>query len=220
MIILHPISHKPNRENVRTTRLFFRDEKSANFYVNGAIAWPEGKYPGFVLLSGQNLDDPERKIWIFSEQEFWTVDNWIDRDGNLKENRVEGRVLGHWYGIGHFVSQAYATCGCIRYFYGGQHPDVHKRHLERFYKSRMIPRVVEMIQVPYVKEVGDDLIKEYVGRKLFVADGNSRLAQLMKTPEEDENNGKHVLKALFAGYEKNPWIDTTSRAQPIVEYIR
>lgn len=220
MIIPKPISHRPDPDNPWTTRLFFREVGAADFYINGSIAWPEGKNPGFVLLSGMNLDDPERKIWLWEEQEFWTIDNWIDGSGNLKERKENGQPVGHWYGIGHFVSRAYAMCGCVRYFYGGQHPDVNKRHLMGFYKSRMIPRAVQMVQVPYVKELGDDLISEYVGLKKFSADANSRLATLMRTPEEDENNGKHALKALFAGYEKNPWIDTRSKAQPKVEFVK
>lgn len=222
MIIQKPISYKPDPKNHRTTRLFFKGQKSANFYMAGAIAWPDGKYPGFVILSGQNMDDELKRIWIFDEQEFWTIDNWTREDGNLKENmdKVSGTILGYWYGLSHFISTAWAKYGCRNYFFGGQHPDTNERNLRGFYKSNIIPKSINLIEVPFVKEVGDNIVSEYVKLQKFVADKNSKLFQMMNTPPENENGGKQAIKCLFAGYEHVPWVDIKFKVKQKVRYMR
>jgi len=186
----------------------------------GSIAWPEGKLPGFAILSGQNLTDPDHKIWIFEEQEFLTVDNWLQSDGNLRENKVNGKIIGHWYGLSHFLVNMYAQYGAVSYCYGGQHPDVNHRHIVNFYKSKVIPKSVQLIEVPFVKETGASVVSEYIKLDMAVADRNTKLFQLMSTPDTDENNGKQAIKALFCGYEHVPWIDIRREVQPKIEFVR
>ena len=216
MLIPKPISHRPDPENHRTSRLFFKGQQAADFYMVGSIAWPEDKKPGFVLLSGQHLGHVEKKIWLFDEQEFWSIDNWLKPDGNLKD-RKEG---GYWYGISHFISDCWSKYGCRTFFYGGQHPDINQRYMIEFYKSKMVPRSIQLVEIPYVTEMGNDIVSEYVRHAKFEASKDTRLFQLMQTPENDENNGKHALKVLFSGFEWVPWVDMSFKVQPKVEFVR
>lgn len=214
MIIQKPISFKPNPNDPRSTRLFFRDQKAADFYMVGSVAWPDDIYPGFVLLSGQNLNDPEKKILLFEEQEFWTIDNWTNPDGMLKD--MPGKQ-GYWYGLTHFLNNMLARYGARTYFYGGQHPDINQRHLMQLYGSKITPRPIDMIEVPYVKEVGAGLVREYTRLKRFFGDSNSRLSELMKSVDVDKNNGDHAIRCLFAGYEYVPWVDLNV-FKPVMRY--
>ena len=217
MIIPKPITFKPDPVNSSTTRLFFKDQKSADFYMVGALAWPDGKYPGFALLSGMNISDPDKKIWLFEEQEFWTVDNWLLPDGNLKEKKDR---KGYWYGLSYFFLNCVSTFGCRSYFYGGQHPDIHRRYMLQVYGSKITPRPLDLIEVPYVKEVGDGLISEYTSLAKFVGDANSILSVATKAPDADENGPTHALKCLFAGYEYAPWVDIKSKTLEPIMYVR
>lgn len=205
MIIQKPISWKYDPEDPRKTRLFFKDRRSADYYIVGSIAWPEGKNPGFALLSGEHLGEG-RKIFLFEEQEFWTIDNWLLPDGNMKPLEYPS-PQGWWYGLTHFVNEGLSKYGCRTYFYGGQHVEINQRHLRRFYDSQMAPRPVSLIEVPYVTEVGDNLISEYTKGQRYRGDTNSRLFDLLKQADIEENNGVHALKCLFSGYEHIPWMD-------------
>ena len=218
MIIQKPISYRPDPVNPRTTRLFFADHKAADFYMVGSIAWPEDKYPGFVLLSGQNLMDSEKKIMIFEEQEFWTIDNWLSSDGNLKT--MPGNH-GYWYGLSHFLNITVSKYGCRSYFYGGQHMDINRRYMNQFYRSNITPRPIDLIEVPYVNEVGNDLISEYAKLEKVRWDDNSNLCRLMHSIDYEENNGNRSFRCLLSGYETMPWIDIrrTGSKEEVTFYI-
>ena len=217
MIIPRPITFKPDPVNSRTTRLFFQDEKAADFYLVGAIAFPEGRYPGFALLSGMNVTDPDRKIWLFEEQEWWTVDNWLKPCGNLKEKKGE---KGYWYGLSYFLLDVLATYGCRMYFYGGQHIDINRRYMLQIYGSKITPRPLDLVEVPYVKEVGDGLIAEYTNLTKFVGSADSMLSRALRAPDADVNGPTLALKCLFAGYEYAPWVDIKFKTLEPVMYVR
>lgn len=218
MIIPKPISYRPDPVNQRTTRLFFKDHKAADFYMAGSIAWPEDKYPGFVILSGQSLGDPEKKILIFEEQEFWTIDNWLNTDGNLKTGPGNH---GYWYGLSHFLNNAVLKYNCRLYFYGGQHIDINRRYMIQLYDSKITPRPIDLIEVPYVNEVGHDLISEYAKLAKVSWDGNSDLCRLMHSIDHEENNGNRAFRCLLSGYEYMPWIDIrkTGNKEEVMFYI-
>ena len=220
MIIPKPKSFKldpKHDKDYQTTRLFFDQRGSSDFHLKGAIAWPKtiprkdaGQdlyYPGFVLMSGLNLNDPNKPIWIFEVQEFRTIDNWLKPEGNLMENPAGG----YWYGLAYFLNRVYAQYGCRAYFFGGQTEEIYQLYQGEMIESLKIPEgqlqyPIDPIEVN-IDEIGSQLISEYVAMDKLSADDNSRFSELMKSPDVNENNGVHALKCLLTGFKKYPWVD-------------
>ena len=56
-----------------TVTFFFQDyDDSAEFYVRGAVSWPE-EGQGFGLLAGQEVES--KIVHIFDQFSFFTIDN-------------------------------------------------------------------------------------------------------------------------------------------------
>jgi hypothetical protein len=198
MIIPHPHTFKRS-DNPYRTKLFFEGQ-SAEFYLRGAISWPEGRKEGFALLAGMHLQS--KKIWLFDEWVFWTIDHWVLEDGTIKQ-----RDDGFWYGLTHFMTQNAAKFGCTSYFWGGQHEDVARRNIKAVYRSKMAPPDVHLIEAPYVHQVGDDLIEEYLRLERLSGDANSVLFEHLSTAGVDDRGGVQALRCLLSGYEHQPFIE-------------
>lgn len=195
MIIPKPTTHKIIDSD--TVRLFFERDQARNFYMRGAVAWPEGKKEGFALIAGQATDTKE--VWLFDEFAFMTVDHWFNQDQALKR---EGLVT--------FLLKCWAQYGCHTFFYS-QDAELHRRYLLQCLDSAMIQPKPELIRTMYTEDekIRDNIVQEYLALGRLKGDKNSQLYQHMTTSAMDEPLGKHVLRCLLAGYEANPWIDVT-----------
>lgn len=207
MIIPTPISSQFRNDDNRIVRLFFEGGKFRDFYIRGAIAWPDGKNEGFAVLAGHTIDG-SRQVWIFREFPFWTIENWTDEAGNIKL-REDGKA--YYLGLVQFISECFTKFKGHSWFWGGQHEDIKRRYALEVYRNPVTPRAFSLIEVPYVREVGDNLIADYFRRGQIKFDGNSMLNELFREAEIEDNNGRHVLRALFAGYEHLPWRDRGKR---------
>ena len=207
MIIKKPITATINKDNQYSTYLHFERGERIQFYTRGAIAWPEGDREGFVLMAGQRIDTGI--IYIFEQMWFWTIDHWLNPDGSVKQRPAGGFYLG----LIQAILDWDALYKCCSYFHGGQHVDVVRRHSIELYRNQLLPRRIQIIDVPYVKEVGDDLIKERLQKRGFVGQIDSPLHKsvsqytAMAAAGVGDNNAVHCLRALFSGYEHQPFKD-------------
>lgn len=174
--------------------------------MRGAIGFPEGDKQGFALMAGQELTT--RKIYIFEQEWFWTIDHWLNPDGTIKQTDDGGYHLG----LVQYIKDWEALYKCASYFHGGQHVDVVRRHSLDIYRNIMIPKSIELIEVPYVKEVGDDLIREKGQTQRFVFQNGSPMHESinqwiqLQTVGTGDNNAIQAMRALLAGYEAMPFV--------------
>ncbi len=216
MRIIKPDTHEPDPKQIndpRTTRLFFKADRNANFYMYGAIAWPKEiitdkkkiTYPGFALMAGQILEG-NREIRIFEEQEFTTIDNRLLPDGNIKTWK-DGSPR---YGLAEFANGCYKRYGCRKFFYDHRQEEVYQLYLRQMIESRKENRLQQPIaphSLQPVHETGDLVLSKYMGENRLVVDTHSKLNDMARSPDKLENNGMLALKCLLVGYEHNPWID-------------
>lgn len=209
MIIRKPKFARQDEHNRYTTLLHFEGGPPRKYYMRGAIAWPEGDKEGFSLLAG--LDTISKIIYIFEEFQFWMVNHWLDDDGSIHQRTDEhGNPTGEYHtGLCQFMQNNYTKYKAYAYFWGGQHIDIWQRYGGEVYKNRIVPRALEMIEVPYVAEVGDNLIAEYQNTDRIKGDQRSKLYVMLQEAAVSDNNGVQALRALLAGYEHQPWVNIT-----------
>jgi hypothetical protein len=174
--------------------------------MRGAIGWPEGEREGFIMMAGQDVSTGI--IYIFEQAWFWTIDHWLEPDGTIRQ-----REGGGWHmGAVQFIKDWESLYKCASYFFGGQHVDVIRRHTTELYRNQMIPKNIELIEVPYVSEVGDDLIMEKGKTRKFIAGNGTPIHKsveqwfALKTAGTGDNNAVHALRALLAGFEHQPYV--------------
>jgi hypothetical protein len=207
MIIRKPITSDRDKSNRYSTNLHFEGGARAKFYMRGSIAWPEGSQEGFAMMAGQNIESGE--IFIFEQFPFWTIDHWLNPDKTIRK-RDDGE--GYHLGLIQFVQDNQALYKSASYFSGGQHVDICRRFSIDLYRNNMLPREhIELISVPYVQEVGDNLIIEKLQLRKYKAQTDSRLANSVKqwmklrAAGTGDDMAVHALRILLAGYEYIPW---------------
>ena len=206
MIIPKPTSVERVKENRYSTRLYFKEGGFETFYIRGAISWPivdrvvsdDGKVEGFALVAGQHLRT--KKIWIFEECQFWSIDNWLNDDQTLKR-REDGR--GFYLGLKNFVRENMLRYLCDEYFYGGK-----LESSERF-RSQLYDEVkgVSLIELPDVEDVGEGLFNEAAQQEKIAGDSRSVLSEHLKMSGLGVNGGYLALRSLLVGLHTYPWID-------------
>ena len=207
MIINKPFAADIDKNNHYTTRLHFHGGAVKDFYMRGAIAWPEGKKEGFALMAGMDLI--EKVVIVFEQFRFLTVDNWLNQDGTIHQ-RDDG--AGYHLGLMQFITQNLSKYRCSSYFRGGQHVDVWNRYGKEVYTNSQCPKHIELIEVPYVSEVGPGLLIEKINTEKFRAATDSLLAQSvvqfvnMQAVNIEYDNAALSLMTLLAGFDHQPWV--------------
>lgn len=207
MIINKPFTCEIDTQNRYTTYLHFKNGVVKKFYMRGSIAWPEGKKEGFALMAGYDL--AEEKVVIFEQFRFWTVGHWLNPGGTIKE-REDGS--GYYLGLIQFLSDNLTLYQCCSYFRGGQHVDFWNRFGKEVYQHPQASRRLEMIEVPYVSEVGPGLLLEKLQTEKFKGETDSPLEQSvydfngMQTTNTDYDNPTLALMTLLAGFDYAPWV--------------
>lgn len=212
MIILKPFAADIDKANHYTTNLHFDGGVVKPFYLRGSIAWPVGKEEGFALLAGFDLQ--AREIIVFEEFRFWTFEHWRNPDGSIHERDIE-EGAGFHLGLIQFIQDNISKYNASSYFWGGQHIDIWSRWGSEVYSHKETPRRVELIEVPYVSEVGDGLIHEKLKTKQFKGASGSLLETSVTQFVNMQNTGNdvgsdnavHALRALLAGFQFQPWVD-------------
>lgn len=211
MIILKPTAAHIDPANHYTTNLVFDGGVVKPFYMRGSIAWPEGGQEGFALLAGYDLS--VREIIIFKEFRFFTYEHWLNGDGSIHER--DGDDPGFHIGLIQFFQDNLTKYKATSYFWGGQHIDIWTRWGTEIFKHRETSRRLEIIEVPYVAEIGDGLILEKLKTKKFKGNKDSLLeksvVQFMNMQKAGgdvgSDNAVQALRALLAGFEYAPWVE-------------
>jgi len=207
MIIVKPFTSDKDSNNHYTTRLHFRNEVVKNFYMRGAVAWPEGKKEGFAIMAGMDLI--EKVVIIFEQFRFWTIENWLKPDGTIQE-REDGP--GYHLGLIQFIMENLSLYRCCTYFWGGQHVDVWNRFGREIYTNQQTPKRIELIEVPYVKEIGPDLLLEKLKTRKFKGESDSWLEKSvtqfanMQAADTGYDNAALALMTLLSGMDFQPWV--------------
>lgn len=211
MIIQKPIAAIPSPHNRYETVLHFERGERVKFYLRGAIAWPEGDDEGFAFMAGQRVQD--KVIFIFDQFRWQTVSPWTTPGGEIRR-REDG---SYHVGLIQFVLDCNTVYKCNSFFFGGQHVDIVKRWSIDLYRHPMLPRQIELIEVPYVKEIGDDLIIEKLQTQGFFGQVDSPLARSterwvnMRSADVGSDNAVHALRALLCGFEHQPFVSLSGR---------
>ncbi len=207
-IMPQPIAARHDRRS-QVTKLYFdttTGKRMQEFYVMGAVSWPEGGREGFAILGGQNVED--KRVLPFREFRFLTIDHWIGLDNTLKQ-----------HGFIKFLAEAWADFRC-RYFFFSQNEELHRRFSLECYKNDMVEPKPDFIRVLYAdQDIGDNVIEEFLTlRRLSLnttmnIEGlpNSMLYsqlreyQSMKdSPGKFVNEGTHALRCMLGGFIYNP----------------
>ena len=207
MMIVRPFTSDKDPNNHYTTRLHFENGVVKNFYMRGAIAWPEGKKEGFAIMAGMDLF--ENVVIIFEQFRFWTVSHWLKPDGNITE-RDDGP--GYHLGLIQFITDNLSLYRCCTYFWGGQHIDIWNRFGREIYSNPQTPKKIELIEVPYAKEVGPDLLLEKLKTRKFKGESDSLLEKSvtqfvnMQAADAGYDNAALSLMSLLVGFDFMPWV--------------
>ena len=177
-------------------------------YVRGAIVWPVGRYPGYALVSAQNVNSPEKEVRILEESPFWTI-------GNRPFQK----------GIWHFFQKAWEEYRCRSFFYL-KSPE-HRRYWLQVLREPALreikPTFLEAILATESEDSADNLIQEYhrLGRLKIDEDYGIKMENFdvlvgnLKTQLDKFVGGEitevervpavKALRALVAGYERVPY---------------
>lgn len=200
-MIERPIHHEIDGHR-DTVRLFFENKESAEFYVRGAVCWPEGTEAGFAVLGAQDVKT--KTIWIFEGYSFLSIVPIFQKDKKT------------YNGFAEFLQRIWTTYGCYTLFWR-QANDVHQRFALKCYDVPTIVPKPEFIKTPYAEDItAENLFKEMAARGQFRASKQGELYQNINNP--DKVSAKRSLICLLAGFEYLPWIDVGERLK-FNEYI-
>ena len=201
--VIQPKAAQPDFRR-ETVKLLFEDRPSREFFMRGALAWPEGERDGFVIVAG--LDLANQNIWIFREFPFISVEHFYS----------EGDIVRK--GLFQFFDECRSRFYCQTYFFS-QPDELHHRFTNYIYKTPTIPwPKPEFIRVRFSdQEIADNIIREALVRDTL--HGNRRESKVFNEifglTGDDEAKKKarerslpiHALRCLLAGYEYYPWVD-------------
>jgi hypothetical protein len=177
--------------------LYFRDfDDSREFYLRGAVTWPDGDSDGFALLGGQNVKG--NRVHIFEELEFVTV-NDIIQDGQIR-----------YHGLASWLNRAWSKYFAKLYFWE-QPQDLHKRFSLQVYRSSSVEPKPGFIEISLSgKDEPRHIVNEYVKAGRLTLDKDSELAKQLEFARLDE--GAHLpaveaLGRLLAGLQRFPFVN-------------
>jgi hypothetical protein len=180
-----------------TSTLYFRDfDDSREFYLRGAVTWPDGDSDGFALLGGQNVKG--NRVHIFEELEFVTV-NDIIQDGQIR-----------YHGLASWLNRAWSKYFAKLYFWE-QPQDLHKRFSLQVYRSSSVEPKPGFIEISLSgKDEPRHIVNEYVKAGRLTLDKDSELAKQLEFARLDE--GAHLpaveaLGRLLAGLQRFPFVN-------------
>ena len=207
MKIVKPFTSNKDPHNHYITRLHFYNGVLKNFYMRGAITCPEGEKEGFAIMAGMDLT--ENVIIVFEQFRFWTVNHWLNPDGTIHQ-RDDG--AGFHLGLMQFINDNNGKYRCVSYFRGGQHVDTWIRYGKEVYTNPECPRTIELIEVPYVSEIGPNLLLEKINTAKFRVESDSWLAKSverfvnMRAVGTEPDNPTRCLMTLLAGFDHCPGV--------------
>jgi hypothetical protein len=178
-----------------TSTLFFKDfDDSREFYLRGAVTWPEGDSDGFALLGGQNVKGS--RVYVFEEIEFATVDDVI-QDGRIRYHGLSSWLLRCW-------SKYFA-----RLYFWNQPQAIHDRFRLQVYRSRSVEPKPAFLEIDLGKDEERPLVADFVRTERLVIGRDSELAKQLDVARLDEKAELPAVRALgrlLAGLQRYPFV--------------
>ncbi len=120
---------------------FFDDHDPMECYMRGGICWPI-RYEylgnvdtnGYVVIAGQDIKT--RKVYVFEQLEWVTIDNIVDEDNTLR-----------YYGLSHWFNEAWTNYFATAYFWH-QEEELARRFRLQVLRSDMILPKPRFIEIP------------------------------------------------------------------------
>lgn len=168
-------------------RLSFEDDLDAEFYIRGAVTWPEGANAGFALLGAKDVNTGI--LWALEQYSFFTVEPTLDK--------VEKRFKG--------LLEFFQKCWKYhtRLFFWRQHEMLHRRYALQCWDHPMINPKPDFIQVKVDDvKLGDNILNEFIARKKVRAPKQSELYKHIVSRDEKRKLGISCLKTLIMGFEQ------------------
>ncbi len=196
--MIEPIKARANLNRETSELMFpFDEEKEerfkGEFYLKGGVCWPSID-SGFILLAGQDI--ATRKIHIFEQREFITIQNRIDSNG-----RIEFEGIAQW--LNTCWSKYFATR-----FYWSQDSELGKPFCLEIYRSENIAPQPPLIEIPLPTGCDNGLILDCLRFKRLVFEDASKLHQALQVLRTDPKADLSPLKALtccLGAYSKYPF---------------
>lgn len=190
---------KPRRKafNQRreTVTYFFRDiDNHAEFYVRGAVSWPE-EVPGYALIAGQNVET--KVVHIFEQFSFFTVDNVLRPDQIIE-----------YSGVFNFFNKGWSKYFCQKYFWH-QDEKIHKRFFLEAIRLPMLEPKPMFIEAAFTDDTdANHLIFQYQAMNKMIFEADSELHHQLEQFKNDDQlklPAVRALRNLLAGYERYPF---------------
>ncbi len=177
-----------------TSTLYFEDREPGEFYMRGAIFWPEAG-SGFAIMAGLEIDTG--KVHIFEQRSFLTVENILKPDRTIE-----------YEGVAAWFNRCWSRYFADSYFWN-QDVQLEKRFRLQVIRSQMIEPKPHFIEAPFGDEnEARHLSFEYGRTGRLLIEKDSELAQQLELSEHDEKTQYPAVRALgrlLIGLERYPF---------------
>ncbi len=190
----------------RTTELLFEKdikpyyhvdlERGTEAYVRGALVWPQGLAPGYLIIGSQWLST--KVMWIYEEREFWAVS---------PASRIDDKLV-----LADFLAELWPRYYCKDYFMEtrSEEDPNHRRYMLQTYKEPLIDPKPVLCKALYAghEVAADKLVSEYwAGKRVRYERGGGIWVGLQQIGHKDieELPAVRALRCLLSGVERIPW---------------
>jgi hypothetical protein len=185
-------------------------------YVRGGVCWPTyvepvdpvsaddpqgGDYKGFIILAGQDVKT--KKVHVFEQREFSTVDNVLDNG------------LIAFQGIVDFLNTGWSTYFCRKYFWNQPDESTKRYRLDVVRLNTITPKP-SFIEAPWADGLdARAIVAKFAKFGWLAIDKDSILADEILQAGYDEKEALktrpaiHALQCLLSGIDRWPWRDIT-----------
>jgi hypothetical protein len=178
-----------------TSTLYFKNlDDSKEFYMRGAVCWPEGDSDGFAIMAGQQIDNGQ--VYVFEQAGFITIDDIRGKDQIIK-----------YHGLASWLNRCWSKYFARRYFWN-QPQAIHDRFRLQIYRSRSVEPKPGFIEIDLGKTEERPLVADFIRTELLIVGKDSELAEQLDIARQDEKAELPAVRALgrcLAGLQRFPF---------------
>lgn len=171
-------------------------ERGTEASVKGALVWPQGLAPGYLIIAAQWLST--KVVWIYEEREFWAVS---------PATRIEDKLV-----LADFLAELWPRYYCKDYFMEtrSEEDPNHRRYMLQMYKEPLIDPKPVLCKALYAghEVAAGKLVSEYwAAKRVRYERGGGIWVQLQQISHKDieELPAIRALRCLLSGIERTPW---------------
>jgi len=179
-----------------TSTLYFKNfDDSGEFYMRGAVCWPEGDSDGFAIMAGQQIDNGQ--VYVFEQVEFATIE----------DIRGKGQIITY-HGLASWLNRCWSKYYARLYFYH-QSDTTHDRFRLQIYRSQTIEPKPSFIEAPITNEEDcRSLVVDFIRTGRVSIESGSELARQLEVSKYDDKAELPAVRALgrlLAGLQRYPF---------------